>query len=87
MNGTRWIVMDVAPPVLGCLKIYGKLTIAPNLNLNLSVTCVLVYGIFDISGGNGTAYSGQVNLQLYGTKSSAVPQVVGKSACFIIFIS
>ena len=34
--------MDIIPPQLNCLKIYGKLTLAPNLNLTLLVSCVEV---------------------------------------------
>jgi len=34
--------MDIIPPQLGCLKIYGKLTLLPNLNATIAVTCIEV---------------------------------------------
>ena len=79
INGTRWIVMDIVPPTLGCLKVYGKLTLSPGLNVTISVACVEVYGVLDISDGLGGAYDGNVNLQLYGTKQNSVPIIVGES--------
>ena len=34
--------MDIVPPQLGCIKIYGKLTFLPNLNATIVVTCIEV---------------------------------------------
>ena len=34
--------MDIIPPQLGCLKIYGILTLLPNLNATIAVTCIEV---------------------------------------------
>ena len=101
--------MDIIPPQLGCLKVYGKLTLLPNLNATIAVTCIevsliesahnclplrgaqytaiasnadlpfnsyelplQVYGILDISDGNGGPYQGTANIVIYGTKQSAV---------------
>eukprot|EP00607_Mallomonas_marina_P005433 CAMPEP_0182439766 /NCGR_PEP_ID=MMETSP1167-20130531/86632_1 /TAXON_ID=2988 /ORGANISM="Mallomonas Sp, Strain CCMP3275" /LENGTH=3836 /DNA_ID=CAMNT_0024633535 /DNA_START=462 /DNA_END=11972 /DNA_ORIENTATION=- len=79
INGTRWIVMDVIPPKLNCLRIYGKLTLSPGLNSTISVSCMAVYGVFEIAGENQTSYEGHVNIDLYGAKSSSTPIVVGES--------
>ncbi len=85
MNGTRWIIIDIVPPKLKCLKVYGKLTIQEDMNFTLSVTCVEIYGVFDISD-NGQPYKGDVAIELYGTKRTSVPMTVGEySSNFQLF--
>ena len=70
--------MDIIPPQLNCIKVYGKLTLVPDLNVTISASCIEVYGTFDISDGYGGPYKGNVNVQLYGTKQNSVPIVVGQ---------
>jgi hypothetical protein len=85
VNGTRWIIIDIVPPKLKCLKVYGKLTIQEDMNFTLSVTCVEIYGVFDISD-NGQPYKGDVAIELYGTKRTSVPMTVGEySSNFQLF--
>ena len=61
MNGTRWIIMDIIPPHLNCIKIYGKLTLQSNLNATIYVSCIEVstsdYMYYIRRGENTMAYS------------------------------
>jgi len=48
---------------------------------DLPYTCyelpLQVYGILDISDGNGGPYQGTANIVIYGTKQNSVPIIVG----------
>ena len=77
IDSNMWIVLDITPPKLGCIVIYGKLSFQSNATypktLSLSTQCIQVYGTLEIMGENRTAFSGDASVILYGTKGSSLP--------------
>lgn len=84
IDANMWIVMDVSPPSLGCLTVYGKLSFHVNathpLDLSLAVQCLVVYGTFEIIGEGGGPYNGLANVLVYGGKGASLPVVVKEGA-------
>jgi hypothetical protein len=89
INANMWIVLDVTPPNLGSMVIYGKLSFQNNastpLNLELTVKDIAVYGALEIAGAldqdnNTTPFRGSATVTLYGNKGSSLPVVMGESA-------
>jgi hypothetical protein len=89
INANMWIIMDVSPPTLGSMVIYGKLSFQSNasfpLNLQLTVKDIAVYGTLEIAGpldqnNDTTPFQGSATVTLYGTKGSSLPVVMGEGA-------
>ena len=87
IESNMWIVVDITPPKLSSMIIYGKLSFLDNiiqpLNLTLQVTDISIYGSLEISGNKNnlnqtTAYNGWVNIILYGKKGSSLPVIMGE---------
>jgi hypothetical protein len=89
INANMWIVMDITPPSLGSLVIYGKLSFLSNVthprNLQLTVRDIAVYGTLEIAGERNelnetTPFVGAATVTLYGTKGSSLPVIMGEDA-------
>ena len=50
--------MDISPPKLGCINVYGKLSFITGIqaNLTLTIQCMVVYGTVEILGDDGGPY-------------------------------
>ena len=76
-----WIVLDVSPPKLGCINIYGKLTFLSDAanprNLTLSVQCISLWGSMQIIGANNTEFSGSAKVIIYGLQGASPPVSMG----------
>ena len=77
IESNRWIVLDINPPKLGCITIYGRLSFMSNAtfprSLKLQTQCIQVYGELVIAGENSTAFEGNAQVVLYGAKGSSLP--------------
>ncbi|RYG70223.1 hypothetical protein EON64_00770, partial [archaeon] len=94
IESNMWIVLDVSPPRLGALVIYGKLSFLSNetapLNLTLQVQNIQLYGNMEILGtANFSAspynttlapFVGNATVVVYGAKGSSLPVTMKESA-------
>jgi hypothetical protein len=77
IDANMWIVLDISPPKLGCIVVYGKLSFQSNAtypkSLQLYTQCIQVYGTLEIAGENKTAFAGDAEVILYGGKGASLP--------------
>eukprot|EP01035_Chromulina_nebulosa_P018019 gene18019-23659_t len=88
ISSTQWIVLDISPPPLDTLVVYGKLSFlsGSNTEITLRVRNLQVFGTLEINGHvtvNGTRnvtdpYIGNATIVIYGTKSQSSPVVLGE---------
>jgi hypothetical protein len=87
IDANMWIVMDITPPTLGSLVVYGKLSFLSNVtsprSLTLTVKDISIYGTMEIVGERDennatTPFVGDATVVLYGTKGSSLPIVMGE---------
>jgi hypothetical protein len=72
-----WVYLDISPPKLGCLYVYGKLSFDPKaVNITLQVKCLIVYGSVEIVGEHNGTYHGSANIILYGAKGKIVSELL-----------
>jgi hypothetical protein len=79
ITSTMWVVLDVTPPKLGCIYVYGKLSFLHKATANFTLTtyCMVVYGSVEIMGADGGAYEGTANIVLSGAIGASLPVTVG----------
>lgn len=77
IESNRWIVMDITPPKLNRLTIYGKLSFLSNATyprtLTLQVNSIACYGYFHIIGEDNGSFVGDATVNIYGTKQTSLP--------------
>ena len=81
ISSDMWIVLDITPPKLGCIYIYGKLSFLSDavnpLNLTLSAQCISLWGSMEIIGANKTQFSGSATVVIYGLQGASPPVSMG----------
>eukprot|EP00595_Chromulina_sp_UTEXLB2642_P001523 CAMPEP_0196766926 /NCGR_PEP_ID=MMETSP1095-20130614/32902_1 /TAXON_ID=96789 ORGANISM="Chromulina nebulosa, Strain UTEXLB2642" /NCGR_SAMPLE_ID=MMETSP1095 /ASSEMBLY_ACC=CAM_ASM_000446 /LENGTH=2258 /DNA_ID=CAMNT_0042131985 /DNA_START=2674 /DNA_END=9450 /DNA_ORIENTATION=- len=88
ISSTQWIILDISPPPLDTLIVYGKLSFlsGSNKEITLRVKNLQVFGTLEINGHvtvNGTQnvtdpYIGNATIVIYGTRSQSSPVVIGE---------
>ena len=88
ISASQWVVLDINTPALGCIQIYGKLSVLSSSDrpLTLTAQCIQVYGIFEVDGRitppgiNSTSedFNGTLNIVLHGSRDQVVPLVMGE---------
>ena len=80
IEADMWIHMDVSPPPLNKLTVYGKLTFKNGLNtkLELAVSSLVVYGTLEVAGINKSPFNGRAAIILKGNKQMSLPVIVGE---------
>lgn len=73
------VVLDINTPALGVVHVYGKLSFLQSAGASITLTCksILVYGVMEIAGKNGTAYPGTANVIITGTIQNSVAPSIG----------
>jgi hypothetical protein len=69
INATQWIIMDVNPPKLGTLTIYGRLSFLDSSSRSLNVDSIAVWGEFLI-GTSDAPFFNNAEVVVYGTRYS-----------------
>ena len=79
IEADMWIHMDVSPPPLNKLTVYGKLTFKSGLKkkLQLTVGTLLVYGFVEVAGKDKSPFNGEAEIILQGGKQTSLPVIVG----------
>ena len=82
ISAAMWIVLDISPPKLANLIIYGKLTFLSNesypLSLTLSVQSIQLWGSMEILGQDNNSFAGNANVIIYGGKGASKPVKMGE---------
>eukprot|EP01036_Dinobryon_divergens_P027890 gene27890-36744_t len=82
ISPAMWIVLDISPPKLANLIIYGKLSFLSNesypLSLTLSVQSIQLWGTMEILGQDNNSFAGSANVIIYGGKGASRPVTMGE---------
>lgn len=78
IESNMWIILDVSPPLLGCITIKGKLSFQTNnTNLVLAVKCIALWGSMEIVGADNGTFLGDAKVIVYGSKGASPPVTMG----------
>ena len=80
ISADQWIVLDVSPPPLGIIQIFGRLSFLSghNMTITLSATTIQVFGLMDINGyvtssgfnASQNEFNGSAVINLYGSRDT-----------------